>query len=119
MSNPVVRWQIISPKPQETSEFFERLFGWQSQTDKLLHYRAIDTQSEKGIQGGVWPAPPGVSPFVQLFIEVDDCAANAKSAAAIGATVLVPPQVLPDGDCMAILKDPQGLPFGIVQKRGE
>jgi predicted enzyme related to lactoylglutathione lyase len=33
--------------------------------------------------------------------------------------VLLPPQTLPDGDCMAILHDPEGISFGIVQRDAE
>ena len=79
--------------------------------------QAIDTGSDRGIHGGIWPAPPEAPSFVQLFIEVDDCDSYVKSATSQGATVLMPPQALPDGDVMAILKDPNGMSFGIVKAR--
>lgn len=114
-NNPVVRWQIISPKAQELTEFYTKLFGWEASTDNMLSYTMLDTGSERGIHGGVWPAPPEASSFVQLFVEVEDCAAYVAQATALGATVLVPPQALPDGDTMAVLKDPSGMSFGIVK----
>jgi len=117
MSNPVVRWQIISPSADAVSEFYCKLFGWQSNRDNLLNYQSIDTGSDKGIHGGVWPAPPEAPTFAQLFVEVDNCEEYLKAATALGATVLMPVQALPDGDVMAILKDPTGMSFGIVQVR--
>jgi predicted enzyme related to lactoylglutathione lyase len=33
----------------------------------------------------------------------------------LGATVIVPPTTLPDGDMMAILLDPAGLTFGVMR----
>ena len=76
---------------------------------------AIQNGSERGIHGGVWPAPPQAPSFVQLFVEVDDCDAYVEQAGALGATVLIPPQALPDGDTMAVLRDPCGMTFGIVR----
>ena len=52
---------------------------------------------------------------MQLFVEVldvDDCIAKAIR---LGAKVLVPKSVLPDGDTMAVLLDPTGLSFGVCQ----
>jgi transcriptional regulator with XRE-family HTH domain len=34
----------------------------------------------------------------------------------LGGQVIVPPQVLPDGDEMAILVDPDGVPFGVMKQ---
>ena len=59
--------------------------------------------------------PASIRWLAQLFIEVDDCAACVARAAKLGATTLIPPQVLPDGDVMAILKDPAGMSFGVFQ----
>jgi predicted enzyme related to lactoylglutathione lyase len=55
---------------------------------------------------------------VQLFVEVDDCAAFVQSAVDKGARVLVPPQVLPGGETMAVLRDPAGMSFGIMSGSG-
>ncbi|WLI88583.1 VOC family protein [Massilia sp. R2A-15] len=115
MSNPVMRWQIISPESDQLAGFYTKLFGWEASRNNMMNYQMIDTASERGIDGGIWPAPAGTPSFVQLFIEVDDCAAYVASAGALGATVLMPPQALPDGDVMAILKDPAGMSFGIMQ----
>lgn len=117
MPNPVMRWQIVSPESEQLAQFYCGLFGWEPNRDNALGYHQIDTGSAQGIQGGIWPAPPGVPSFVQLFVEVDDCAAYVAKAQERGATVLVPPQALPDGDVMAILKDPGGMSFGIMARR--
>jgi len=114
-NNPVVRWQMVSPMPKKVVDFYGSLFGWQASTDNMLNATMIDTGSERGIHGGVWPAPPDAPSFVQLFVEVADCAAHVQQATALGATVMIPPQALPDGDTIAILRDPCGMSFGIVQ----
>jgi len=53
---------------------------------------------------------------VQLFVEVDDVAAQLNRAVALGAKVLVPRTALPDGDDVALLVDPARFSFGMVQR---
>jgi predicted enzyme related to lactoylglutathione lyase len=112
VSAPVIRWQVLSPDPEASSTFFAKLFGWSVDRNNPMGYREV-TAGNGGINGGIWPAPDGVKPFVQLFIRVPDIDACLASAATLGATVIVPKTVLPGGDAMAVLLDPQGLPIAI------
>ena len=111
--NAVTRFQIVSPRPNETADFLRQLFGWKIGTgeDNALGYREIDTGEKSPVSGGIWPAPPQASAFAQLVISVDDVGSVTDSAKALGATVIVAPAMLPDGDELAVLRDPQGLPF--------
>jgi predicted enzyme related to lactoylglutathione lyase len=68
-----------------------------------------------GTDGGIWPASPGSPSFVQLFIAVPDVAASVAEAEKLGATVIVPPATLPDGDSMAVLREPSGIVFGVCR----
>ena len=113
MSAPVLKWQMLSPEPGKLIEFYRALFGWTVSADNALGYREVETG---GVPGGVWPAPPGAPPFVQLFVGVDDVAQTVEEAVALGATVIVPVTALPDGDVMAILRDPAGLTFGLMRR---
>lgn len=56
---------------------------------------------------------------MQLFVEVEDVQACIREATRLGASVIVPPQRLPDGDEVAILKDPEGIPFGLCSAVAE
>ncbi len=112
MPHPVTGWQIISPHPDATAAFYQQLFDWHLDRNNTLGYRELTT-GDDGINGGVWPGPPDERPFAQLFIEVPDVHSHVERATSLGATVLVPASVLPDGDVMAVLKDPVGLPFAI------
>ena len=113
MENPVTHFQILSKAPEETGQFYVRLFGWSVNGSNPLGYRQIDTKASVGIQGGIWPAPPEGSSFVQLFVKVDDVLSSVKKAEALGAKLLIGPTTLPEGDEMAVLLDPQGMSFGI------
>ncbi len=115
MGDPVVRWQILSRHPEQTAQFYAALFGWQVSADNAMGYREVATGAGKGIDGGIWPAPPEAPNFVQLFMQVDDIDAHVDRAVSLGARVLIPAQTLPEGDRMAILLDPQGMSFGLHQ----
>jgi len=114
MGSPVVRWQIVTPDAEGVAEFYRKLFGWSVRTDNALGYREIATGGESGIDGGVWPAPPQATSFVQLFMQVGDIDDAIRRATELGATVIVPKSPLPDGDTMAILRDPAGMTFGVL-----
>lgn len=115
MNHPVVGWQIVSPNPDATAGFYRQLFGWTSTQDNALGYRELET-GEDGIDGGVWPGPPQQErPFVQLMVSVPDVEEHVSRATRLGARVLVPPSVLPDGDSMAVLMDPSGMPFVVCR----
>jgi uncharacterized protein len=117
MSHPVIRWQIISPNADGTARFYGQLFDWRATSDNALGYRELKT-GPGGVDGGVWPGPHGERPFVQLFIAVPDVEEHVARATKLGATVLVPPSALPDGDVMAVLLDPIGLPFALCTNNG-
>ena len=113
MANPVTQFQILSKTPDETARFYSALFGWSIDADNPLGYRRIATGSESGIQGGIWPAPPQAPNFVQLFITVDDVKAAVRKAEELGARLIIPATLLPEGDELAVLLDPHGMSFGV------
>src|SRR5688500_4368981 len=116
MSHPVMRWQIVSPNPDATTKFYRQLFDWRSSQDNALGYRELKAGAG-GIDGGVWPGPAQERPFVQLFVAVPNVEEHVERATRLGAQVLVPPSALPDGDVMAVLMDPIGLPFVVCALR--
>ncbi len=114
MGAPVTHWQILSKHPERTAAFYQELFDWRIDAQNALGYRMVDTRSgSTGIPGGIWPAPPEGHGMVQLFVQVPDVAAAAERAKGLGAALVIPPQKLPQGDEMAVLVDPEGLPFAV------
>jgi predicted enzyme related to lactoylglutathione lyase len=108
--NPVREWQLISTDPEATARFYAQAFGWTIDRANPLGYRRVSTGDE-GMPGGIWPAPATAHSFVQLFVAVADVDAAIHRAVELGASVLVPRSVLPEGEVMAVLKDPLGVPF--------
>jgi predicted enzyme related to lactoylglutathione lyase len=116
MAHPVLQFQILSKNPDEAAKFYGDVFNWAIDANNALGYRTINTGSQHGIQGGIWPAPPQAPTFTQLFIGVDDINQSLTKATDAGAKILIPATRLPDGDVMAVLHDPQGMPFALWQK---
>jgi predicted enzyme related to lactoylglutathione lyase len=77
----------------------------------------IDTGSDRGIGGGIWPAPQALQSFVQLFVAVDDVDEYLAKAEKLGGTVVIPKQVLPEGDEMAVLLDPEGMCVALAKEK--
>lgn len=93
---------------------YRDLFGWTITAKNAMGYRQLTTD-EGGVNGGVWPSPPDGHSVVQLFVGVPDVERAVTHAAELGATIIVPPTSLPDGDAMAVLKDPCGVTFGVMR----
>jgi len=115
MGRPVVQWQILAREPAKAEQFYTSLFDWTVNANNPLQYRRLQTGSPRGIDGGIWPAPEAGHSMVQLFIAVDDVQDYVDRAKQLGASVLIPPQKLPDGDELAILLDPIGISFGLFK----
>jgi predicted enzyme related to lactoylglutathione lyase len=113
---PVLEWQMLAKDPEAAASFYSRVFGWTIDTNNALGYRRVTTGAG-GANGGIWPAPPDGHNLVQLFIGVDSVPDYFSRAAQMGATTIVPPQKLPDGDELAIMLDPSGVPFGLMKRR--
>jgi predicted enzyme related to lactoylglutathione lyase len=114
MGDPVVQWQVVTKEPQKHAAFYAAVFSWKINSDNPLGYRMADPESARGIPGGFWPAPPEASAFVQLFMEVSDVSETIRKVTLNGGSVLIPPQTLPGGEQMAVLRDPMGVTFGVV-----
>ncbi|MFM8534190.1 MAG: VOC family protein [Acidimicrobiia bacterium] len=114
MSAPVVQWQMVATNADELVKFYGEMFGWTVSSKNVLGYRQVST-GDGSIAGGMWPSPPDGNSFVQLFVGVPDVDKAAARAVELGGTIIVPPTTLPDGDTMAVLKDPCGITFGVMR----
>ena len=57
--------------------------------------------------------------MVQIFIRVDDVKkANLKEAETLSGRMVIPPQIPPEGDEMAVVVDSDGLPFAFFGGAG-
>ena len=79
MGNPVVHFEIGVAAAVLASRFYGDLFGWEIRVDEH-GYGAIDTGGPGGIDGGIMQTPEGVSPYVTVYVQVDDLPAFLERA---------------------------------------
>ena len=109
----MTQWQVVTREPEEHARFYSELFDWEIDQENPLGYRRVRTAEGAELQGGFWPAPPEASPFVQLIVDVEDVDTAVERAIELGAKTIVPPSALPEGERMAVMHDPQGMPFAL------
>jgi predicted enzyme related to lactoylglutathione lyase len=111
----VMHWQMLSRDPARTARFYSSLFGWRVSDANGMGYRTVDTGGS--VNGGLWPVPPEAPEAVQLYIQVADIDGALARLVELGGTVVMPRQILPDGDAMALALDPLGRSFGLMTPR--
>lgn len=112
--NAVMHWQMLSADPDVVAAFYRDLFGWQVSAANGMGYRTVTTGGE--VDGGIWPTPAGAPEAVQIYVEVPDIDAALARTAELGGSIVMPKQVLPDGDAMALALDPLGRSFGLMTR---
>lgn len=109
---------------EEAGRWYAELFGWQmvSQDTQGGPPYAMFLKGEHAVAGiGQMSAEmkaSGVPPMWNDYVAVDDVDDVAKRAAALGATVSVPPMQVMDAGWLAFFVDPTGAHFA-VWKAGE
>src|SRR3954463_1106369 len=89
MTHPVMQFQILSKRPDESAAFYGRLFGWRVDDANALGYRTLDARGAdgRGITGGIWPAGADGHAMVQLYVQVTDVQKHVARAKDLGAKV--------------------------------
>ena len=80
-----------------------------------MNDRRLDRRCPEGIHGGHPADSREAHNLAQLFIAVEDISRSVSRAleGKVG-----PPTPLPGGEMMAVLVDPQGIPFGVYHRSG-
>jgi uncharacterized protein len=112
-------WNDLStPDPEKAVEYFRQLFDWDiaAMTGGLMPYWVISVNGTR--QAGIMPMPETVPSDVPanwlVYFGAEDARALAQRVVELGGRVLVEPTQA-DDMVWAILSDPQGATFGILQ----
>jgi predicted enzyme related to lactoylglutathione lyase len=117
----IVWHELITDTPKETQLFYTGLFGWkfESLPDKGTNYLLIRHRGK--LIGGMidqnrLPTKADISQWVALLAVTDIAAATAVVSKS-GGTVFTPPTSLGDRGKIAVVADPQGALFALLQTR--
>lgn len=112
-----VCWQDLNtPKPAVSSKFYLKTFGWKTTTTVAGGMKYSMFVIGKSRECGMWPTPlKNLPPSWVTYFQVADCAKAVAKAKRLGAKVMMGTTVVPEMLSFAILRDPQGAAFGVLQ----
>jgi uncharacterized protein len=125
MRNPhgwPIWYELMTTDAEGVSAFYGAVFGWSvgPQPDGPIDYRMIETAT--GNVGGLLALSPemqahGARPTWLFYLGVDDVDVTVAAVEASGGKVLRPAETMAGVGRIAMVADPQGIPFYVM--RGE
>jgi predicted enzyme related to lactoylglutathione lyase len=112
MGQPVVHWEIAGKDGKALLEYYATLFDWKVDSNNQWNYGMVETGGEGGINGGIMQSPHG-TPFVTLYVQVDDVQAYLDKATGLGGTVVMSPTDMEGVGKIACFTDPDGNVVGL------
>jgi uncharacterized protein len=113
--------ELATPNAQKTKEFYQQVFGWKFDDQKMGDTDMTYTMIKKGDKefAGVWEIPDSLKSQIPShwlsYILVDDVEKSLEKAKQNGAEVVKSAQKVGDKGVFAIIKDPTGAHVGLWQ----
>jgi predicted enzyme related to lactoylglutathione lyase len=113
-------YELITTDMKAAAAFYSSVVGWETRDASMpgMPY-TLFTMTGTSVSGVIklpeQAALMGAKPCWIGYVSVDDPAATAGRAVALGGVVHVPPQVIPDISSFAVVADPQGVTFGLFK----
>lgn len=110
--------ELCTRDPARAAKFYGDLFGWGHEAMPMPGFEY--TVFKRGDQpaGGAMPIQAEwgeMPPHWSVYFAVEDCDACAATATKLGGAVLSPPTDIPGVGRFAVLRDPQGANFSVLQ----
>ena len=125
MPNPEgtpIWYELMTADPDASKAFYDDVIGWtvEAQPSGEMDYRMIDSGSGGGLVGGVMRLTAdmqshGAKPTWLFYIGVNDVDASVEKIKAAGGSVLMPAWDIPGIGRMAMVADPQCIPFYVMR----
>jgi len=96
--------------------FYTGLFGWKPDPQDFGGMKYTVVKNGERPNGGIMASPgEGVPPNWVVYFAVANCDATVSKATGLGAKVLAPAMGIPTVGRFAVLADPQGAAFAVIQ----
>lgn len=121
-------YELITADPLAAKKFYDHVIdSWTVDPDPMspeMDYRGIAVAGSDGMVGGVMRlsddmAANGGKPTWLFYIGVDDVDASVEKVKANGGRVLAPAWDIPGVGRIAMVADPQGIPFYVMRGASE
>jgi predicted enzyme related to lactoylglutathione lyase len=114
MAHPVVHFEIAGRDLARTQQFYREMFDWEIDTTTMGGEYGMIPAIEGGIGGGVMKAPMG-TPYVTIYVQVEDLSAALARAESLGGKAIVQPTDIPGIGAFAMFLDPDENVIGIFR----
>lgn len=115
MSSAVVHFEIGAQNAAKVREFYRSLFGWRFDTTDPSYGVVADTDG--GIGGGVMQIRENMTPYVTIYVDVDDLSETLSRVEELGGARVVGPRPIPGVGEFAMFKDPEDHLIGLISTR--
>jgi predicted enzyme related to lactoylglutathione lyase len=110
--------ELVTSDTSKAGPFYKSLFGWGG--EDMPMGPMVYTLFKRGDKnaGGMMAMPAemkGAPSSWMSYFEVTNCDQSAEKVKQLGGTVMVPPTDIPMAGRFAVISDPQGAMFGILQ----
>jgi uncharacterized protein len=110
---------LITTDPDTNAAFYQALFDYDvyelPADDGAQHLMLASDNYARASVNSLPANRPNVYPHWLNFVQVKDTVTMTEKVVAIGGRVLVEPRVDRDGGKVAVVADPQGAPFGLLE----
>jgi predicted enzyme related to lactoylglutathione lyase len=115
-----LNWAELSTRNVDAcGAFYSKLFDWSPKTEDMgeMQYTVFNSGQEPraGMMAMMKDIPPSMPSHWTPYFTVDSCDITTKKAKSAGAKVAVEPQDIPNIGRFAMMFDPQGAFFAILQ----
>ena len=109
-------WYELSTADSAASQaFYGPLFGWSFQDAGMPGFSYALAMSDGDMVAGLMEPDSPMPEFWLVYFAVDDCDAAAEKVKSLGGGIHRGPEDIPGTGRFAILADPQGVTFGLLQ----
>jgi predicted enzyme related to lactoylglutathione lyase len=122
MSNPMKQhgafsWnELMTTDIDGAKSFYSEMFNWELEDmNKDMPYTMAKVDGQEA--AGLMPMPPEAGKMPPMwggYVTVDDVAASAKQAEALGGKVLMEPRDIPEVGRFCVISDPQGATLSLI-----
>jgi len=109
--------ELATTDPGRAEAFYTGMFGW-SAASRTMGSTRYTTFTQDGVsRGGMLAIDPScpVPPHWLVYFAVSDCDGQAALVQSLGGAVRVPPSDVPEVGRLAVVADPQGATFAVIQ----
>ncbi len=109
---------LITSDPKADATFYQALFNYEVfelPADPGAQHLMLATENYSRASANSLPPGPDVHPHWLNYLRVEDAVKAAAKVVALGGRVLLAPRVDRHGGMVAIVADPLGAPFGLLE----